>query len=158
MNEAHVHLIINHAPLFSMLFGLLILGWGLWKKNKHVKNIAFMLFIIGGITSYIALETGEGAEEIVEKAVTSISHDAIHDHEEAAEISLWFSAITGVLGLAGLFLSHKNLRLEKAMLGILIVTAVAALGMLAYTAYEGGKIRHPEAYATVEKSLLNNDE
>jgi uncharacterized membrane protein len=148
MNDAYLHLVINHFPIFSMLFGLMILGWGLWKKSTAIKNIAFVLFILGGVTSYIAVETGENAEEVVEEFVPTASHDAIHDHEEAAEIALWFSIVTGGLGIISLFAANFNDRFKNVLMGILLISAVAAVGTLGYTAYEGGKIRHPEAHNT----------
>jgi len=155
MNDAYLHLVINHVPIFSMLFGLLILSWGLFKKQESIQKIALVLFILGGITSYIAVETGEGAEDIVEEYVASISHDAIHDHEEAAEIAMWFSMVTGGLALLGLAVANYNLRYKNVLMGVLLVAATAAVATLMYTAYEGGKIRHPEAHSTtqVERSI-----
>lgn len=150
MNDAFLHLIINHVPIFSTLFGLFILGWGILKKSTSIKNIAMVLFILGAISSYIAVETGEGAEDIVEDYVTTVSHDVIHDHEEAAEVAMWFSIVTGVLALGGLFTVNYGLRFHNALMGVLLVAAIAAVGTLIYTAYEGGKIRHPEAHGTVQ--------
>ena len=150
MNDAYLHLVINHFPIFSMLFGLMILGWGLWKKQQAIQNIAMVLFILGAVTSYVAVETGEGAEDVIEDYVTSISHDVIHDHEEAAEIAMWFSLLTGGLALAGLFAANYKLRYKNVLMGILFVAATAAVGILLYTAYEGGKIRHPEAHETIQ--------
>lgn len=146
MNEAYLHLAINHFPIFSTLFGLLILGWGIWKNKESIQRIAMALFVLGAITSYIAVETGEGAEEILEDYNTSISHDIIHDHEEAAEISMWFSIVTGLLALGGFFVMRNNIRYKKAIIGVLLVSAIVTLASLLYTAYEGGKIRHPEAH------------
>ena len=153
MNDAYLHLVINHFPIFSMLFGVLILGWGLWKKQASIQNIAMVLFILGAITSYIAVETGEGAEEIVEEYVTSLSHDAIHDHEEAAEIAMWFSLVTGGLALMSLLVANYNLRYKNVLKAVLLIIATAAVGTLLYTAFEGGKILHSEAHQTtsVEK-------
>lgn len=148
MNDAYLHLIINHLPVFSMLFGLLILIWGLIKSNTAFQKLAMVLFIVGAVGTYAAVETGEGAEDIVEDYVPSMSEDVIHDHEEAAEIAMWFSYVTGGVALLGLFVVGKNHRYEKVLNGVLLVAALAAVGMLMYTAYEGGKIRHPEAHET----------
>ena len=146
MNAAHYHLIVNHLPIFTTLIGIFILGWGMFKSSKPIKYIAFVLFIIGALGSYVAMETGESGEEIVEE-VQGISHDAIHDHEEAAEISMWFTIIMGVLSVLALSASKLKIHFEKSLSAVLLVTALLALGSLTYTAYEGGKIRHTEAYA-----------
>lgn len=146
MNAAHIHLIVNHIPIFSMLFGVGILGWGLWKENKAVQKIALVLFIVGALASYLAIESGERAEEIVEEYPATVSHDAIHEHEEIAEIALWFAIITGGLSLVSLFGTSLNVRLQKSLMVVLIFSAVITVAILAFTAYKGGKIRHPEAY------------
>ena len=148
MNDAYLHLIINHLPVFSMLFGLVILIWGLIKSNTAIEKLAMVLLIVGALGTYAAVETGEEAEDVIEEYMPSISHDLIHDHEEAAEIAMWFSYVTGGIALLGLFVVGKNHRYEKVLNGVLLVAALAAAGMLMYTAYEGGKIRHPEAHAT----------
>jgi uncharacterized membrane protein len=158
MNAAHIHLIVNHIPIFSVLFGVGILGWGLWKENKSVQKIALVLFVVGALASYLAIESGEGAEEIVEEYSATVSHDAIHEHEEIAEIALWFAIITGGLSLVGLVATNLNARLQKSLMIILMFSAVITVSILAFTAYKGGKIRHPEAYnksATI--SELNQD-
>jgi uncharacterized membrane protein len=156
MNDAYLHLILNHFPIFSVLFGLLILLWGLFKKNIPFQKLAMVLFIVGAVTSYVAVETGEGAEDVIEDYVPSISHDLIHDHEEAAEIAMWFSFVTGGISLLGLFVVGKDHRYEKVLTGVLVVAAIAASGMLMYTAYEGGKIRHPEAHESA--SVIYTDD
>lgn len=150
MNDAYVHLIVNHVPIFSMLFGVLILGWGLWKKSEQIQGIAALLFIIGAIASYVAIESGEGAEEVIEESsVVSVSHDAIHEHEEAAEVAFWFSLLTGGLAVVGLFANSYNIRYKNVLAGVLLVSSLVALGTLIYTGYQGGKIHHPEAHSTV---------
>lgn len=148
MNDAYLHLVINHFPVFSMMFGLMILLWGLFKQMIPFQKLAMILFIVGAVASYVAVETGEGAEDVIEEYVPSISHDLIHDHEEAAEISMWFSFVSGGISLLGLFVVGKDHRYEKVLTGVLVVTALAAVSILMYTAYEGGKIRHPEAHET----------
>lgn len=158
MNDAHLHLIVNHLPIFSTLFGLLIIGWGLWKKNRAIQRIALVLFLLGAVSSFVAMETGEGAEEVVEEYTTGISHDAIHEHEEVAEIALWFAVITGVLSLLSIFGHRYNTRFQQTLNGVLIISATITLGMLLYTAYEGGKIRHPEAYQDATSQVMPSSE
>ncbi|WP_138430943.1 hypothetical protein [Fodinibius saliphilus] len=159
MNDAYLHLVINHFPIFSMLFGLVILGWGILKKQESIQKIAMVLLVLGAITSYIAIETGEGAEEIVEDYVATISHDAIHNHEEAAEVAMWLSMVTGGLALINLVVVNYNIRYKNVLIGILLVATTASLGALIYTAYQGGKIRHPEAHDTIkiEQSIEDSE-
>ncbi len=145
MNPAHVHLIVNHIPIFTTLIGIFILVWGMFKDNTSIRNIAFVLFIFGALGSYVAIETGESAEDIVEE-ITAVSHDAIHDHEEAAELTLWFAIVLGLLSIGALAAKKLNLRFESGLHIAILIMALVTAGLLAYVAYEGGEIRHPEAY------------
>ena len=157
MNAAHLHLIVNHLPIFTTLIGIVILAWGMIKKSDSIRNIAFVLFLFGAIGSYVALETGESAEDIVEE-VAAVSHDAIHDHEEAAEISLWFAMLMGFLSVGALASKKLNLRYETGLHIAILLTALLTAGVLMYVAYEGGKIRHPEAYTEEVQSRYQFDD
>lgn len=145
MNAAHLHLIVSHIPIFTTLIGIFVLMWGMYKKEISIRNIAFVLFIFGALSSYAALETGESAEEIVEE-VAAVSHDAIHDHEEAAELSLWSAVVMGLFSIGALVAQKYKFRFETGLNVAILLFALITLGLLAYTAYEGGEIRHPEAY------------
>ncbi len=153
MEADYLHLIVNHIPIFSVGFGLLILGWGLIKKNNTVLQIALTLFLIGAVSSYIAMETGEAAEDIVEE-LNVASHDVIHDHEEAAEIAFWFTILTGVISVVGFFALSYNIRWQNTLFGILAISALISLGTLLYTAYQGGKIFHSGAEQS-EREVLS---
>jgi len=155
MNAAHYHLIVNHIPLFTTLIGLLILGWGMIKKSQSINNIAFVLLIVGALSSYVALETGEGAEDIVEEQ--GISNDqTIHDHEEAAELAFWLAAVTGGLSIIGLFASSFGPRVQNSVNVITLIAAIITMGLLSYTAYQGGAIRHTEAYSGAAVGIQHN--
>lgn len=145
MNPAHLHLIVNHIPIFTTVIGIFILTWGMYKSSSSIRNIAFILFIFGAVGSYVAIETGESAEDIVEE-VAIVSHDAIHDHEEAAELSLWFAIVMGLLSVGALAAKKLNLRFETNLHIVILVTALITAGILMYVAYEGGEIMHQEAY------------
>jgi uncharacterized membrane protein len=145
MNPAHLHLIVNHIPIFTTVIGIFILIWGMYKSRSSILNIAFVLFIFGAIGSYVAIETGESAEDVVEEIAT-VSHDAIHDHEEAAELSLWFAIVMGLLSAGALAAKKLNLRFETGLHIVILLTALITAGILMYVAYEGGKIMHKEAY------------
>jgi uncharacterized membrane protein len=160
MNPAHVHLIINHLPIFTTLIGIIVLAWGMLKDNASIRNIAFALFIFGAVGSYIAIETGENAEDIAEE-IAAVSHDAIHDHEEAAELTLWFAIVMGLLSIAALAAKKLNLRFETGLHIAILVIALVTVSLLAYVAYKGGEIRHPEAYSELvspDTSLNKNQQ
>jgi hypothetical protein len=84
MNNAHYHLVVNHLPIITPLLGALILLGGIILKNNTVRKTALLVFIFGSFTAFLAMYTGEGAEEVVEK-IQGVSEDLIKNHEELAE-------------------------------------------------------------------------
>lgn len=146
MNAAHLHLIVNHVSIFTTIIGIFILAWGMYKKNISIRNIAFVLFIVGAVGSFLAVQTGDSAEDIVEE-ISVVSSEAIHEHEEAAELSLWFSVALGLLSLGAVVIKKSDQRFKNSLHVAILLTAIVASGILAYVAYQGGEIRHPEAYS-----------
>ncbi len=163
MNAVHFHLLVNHLPIFSSLFGIAILIWGLFRDVKSIRNIAYILLIVGAIASYVALESGENAEETIEEYLIDLPRTAIHDHEVAAEIALLFAIVTGLLSIISLAAGKLNVRFQHTLNGVLVLMAVFSLAVLIYTAYLGGKIRHPEEYqnplqnieSTINTNIVN---
>ena len=43
MNEAHLHMVVNHFPIIGMILGLIVLLGGLFLKNNTVKNVSYFL-------------------------------------------------------------------------------------------------------------------
>jgi len=67
MNGAHFHLVVNHLPIVGLLIGILILITGLALKKVDIQLTALGVFIFSAVSSIVAFNTGEGAEEVVEK-------------------------------------------------------------------------------------------
>ena len=102
MNDAHLHLAVNHFPIVGTILGLGILIIGMILKNDSVKNTAFALFIIAAIFGAFSVGTGEGAEEMVED-MPNIGKEIIHKHEELAEKFAIILYVLGVISVGGIF-------------------------------------------------------
>lgn len=145
MNAAQIHLALNHIPLFFSIIGGLILLLGLFRKNEGFISLSLYMLIAAAIFTTPVFLTGEGTEELVEKAV-GVNESAIESHEDMAKISLIVIIITGVLALAGL-LFRKKTALAKGILPLTILCSLASFGTMAQTAHLGGLIRHTELQA-----------
>lgn len=143
MNAAHYHLMLNHVPVLATYFSLVVLLWGLIRKNDSYKTVAYVGFVVAAIFSIVAVQTGEGAEEIVE-GLSGVSESIIHEHEEAAEGAQWVSIVLGIVALGGLFLKNFSRNIKKYLATVAVVLGFVSAGYMAYTAYEGGQIRHTE--------------
>lgn len=143
MDATHLHLLINHIPILTTIFSVLILLWGIIKSNKSFQQLAMVGFIIAGILSIVALQSGEGAEDIVEN-LPGVTERYIHDHEEAAGITNWIAVAIALISLGGFAVQRIKPTLMKGYLWFLLLGSLVSAGMFSYTAYLGGQIRHTE--------------
>ncbi|MBN8642725.1 MAG: hypothetical protein J0L86_13005 [Flavobacteriales bacterium] len=146
MNDAHLHMVVNHFPIIGTILGLGILIGGLVFKNNSIKNTAYCLFIVAALFSFASMNTGEGAEEIAEK-LPNVTDQIIHEHEEAAEKLALVLYLLGAISIVGLYLNAK--KNAKANLVSFLALTVAAVGVFLaqQTGTTGGEIRHTEIRA-----------
>jgi len=158
MNYAHLHLMVNHLPLFATLFGGALLAWGLVKKQPVLKSAGLVLGLVSGLGGAAAVFTGERAEDVVE-AVAGTNEDAIHEHEEAAEKTRFSLLALGLVSLIGLTALKNREQLRGRMEWLALALFVVSLAMVAWTANLGGPIQHPELGAAAPSGAdLDDDE
>lgn len=164
MNNAHLHMVVNHFPIIGTIFGLGILIAGLILKNNVIKNVAYILFVVAAIFAGLSMATGEGAEEMVED-LPNVGDQIIHIHEEMAEKLAIVLYVLGGISLIGLFLNFK--KHAKATLVSYLIVLVAIIGVFLgkQTGTTGGEVRHTEirenpTIITVnpESSKLDNED
>ena len=143
MNQAYMHLLTNHIPVFGLLFGIIILLWGIISRAKQIKMAAYFLFIAAAVGGLITFNTGEAAEDIAEKT-EGISKTVIHDHEESGETAIYLIAGVGMIALFGFYAEVKNKKMTSALSTGVLIIAIVAFILTARTSYLGGKIRHTE--------------
>ena len=143
MNDAHLHLVMNHFPIIGPILGFGILLTGIILKNNSVKNTAYVLFIVSAIFASFSMGTGEGAEEIAEK-LPGVTKQIIHEHEEMAEKFAIVLYLLGVISLGGLFLSYKKSAKVKWVSFAALVVVVVGIFLAKEVGTSGGEVRHTE--------------
>ena len=146
MNDAHLHMVVNHFPIIGTIFGIGILVTGLLLKNNSVKNTGYILFIVAAIFGAFSMGTGEGAEEMVED-FPNIGKEIIHQHEELAEKLALVLYIMGGLSAVALFLSFKKNSKEKLVSFLILGIGIVSLFLIQQVGTSGGEIRHTEIRA-----------
>jgi uncharacterized membrane protein len=155
MNDAHLHMVVNHFPIIGSIFGLGILIAGLLLKNNTVKNTAYGLFVVAAIFAAVSMATGDGAEEMV-KDMPNIGRKIIHDHEEMAEKLTLFLYLLGVISLLGIYTNIKNHSKAKLISFLALTIAFVAVFLAKETGTSGGEIRHTEIRANATPALNAN--
>lgn len=141
MDAAHLHLVLNHVPVLGTIFGLLLLLFGLMRREVVLVKTSLVVFVVSGVAAGAAYLTGEPAEEFVEH-LAGVSAAAVESHENAGFYALISAGVLGLFALGGLFFFNK--RLPRPFAVTVVILALAVGGMMAWTANLGGQIRHSE--------------
>ena len=112
-------------------------------KSEAVKRTAFMIFVFGSLAAIAAMNTGEGAEEVVEK-INGVTENYIESHEETAETFAILSYILGGISLLGLWASFKQKSFSSIISIGTLIFAFVVLFFAKQTGTTGGEIRHTE--------------
>ncbi len=142
MNDAHLHLIINHAPLFLAFAGLLVAVWGWARKVEQAWPIAYGLWVVGSLSAGLAYISGGRAEDVV-RDLPGVVRSTIEVHEDAAKIALIVAIILGVSSIAA-WRTEPILKLQGIAHALTFTFALITLGTMGYAASLGGAIHHPE--------------
>jgi uncharacterized membrane protein len=143
MNQAHFHLMVNHLPIILPIAGVVVLVGGMVVRSEVVKRMAYLLFSIGAVAALSAMNSGEGAEEVVEN-IAGVTENYIHEHEEKAELFALVSYLLGALSLVGLWASWKGKSFAKLLSYAILALSLFVLFLGKQTGTTGGEIRHTE--------------
>lgn len=143
MNEAHIHMLVNHFPIIGLFFGLGVLLFGVVKKNSVLKLAAYVMLIICVISGQLAMMTGDKAEHFVED-LPGFTHNVIHEHEEAAEAFMIPMYVLGLVSIVGLYAQSKKHSFEKWISYLALVLGVVCIFLSKNAGTTGGEIRHTE--------------
>jgi hypothetical protein len=149
MNQAHLHLALNHLPIIGTLLGLITLLAGVILKDPGIRKAGLGLFIISGIMVIPAFLTGEGAERVL-KYIGQEVETIGQKHEDLGEIVVWICGGTGLLALVALFIEKKYASYFKILIYSILVISLVNCFLLKKLGTTGGEIRHTEIRSASE--------
>jgi surface polysaccharide O-acyltransferase-like enzyme len=134
---------INHVPIFFLMIGTVMFATSMKRKSSDLRVFASILFILTGVFTIIAMQTGEQAAEIV-KALGEDTDTWITAHEEAAAWAQRSAIFVALLALAVEWAHRKKHKLVKVLQWLLLIFALHGSTVFLATALQGGPIRHSE--------------
>ena len=146
LNVAHIHLLLNHLPIIGTLVGLLLLAAAFFRKSDELKRVGFTAFVITALITIPVYLTGEPAANIVEK-LPDVTEALVDTHKDAATISFIAVGILGVVALWGLWRYRRADVIPHLLVILLLAMSVVASGLMMWTGFLGGQIRHTEVRA-----------
>jgi uncharacterized membrane protein len=151
MSQTHLHLLVTHLPIVGSILGVLVLLYGLLVKSAETKLAAYYVMIISSLGSVLAYLTGEEAEESVEH-LQGVTDAAIDQHEDFALIGFVALIVLGCVALLSALLTLRRSAWINKMAGVTFFIGIISFGLIAYTGYLGGQIRHTEVNSTTSQA------
>jgi hypothetical protein len=142
ISGAHLHLLVNHAPVFGALFALALLAASFIWAPDVLRRTALVVLVGTALAAFVSDQSGDPAEDAI-RGFPGVKREAIHAHEDFAEKSWIASGIIGVLALGALIRWRRAPIPQGVAAGALLGAAVVS-GMMAWTAQLGGRVRHTE--------------
>ena len=141
MNAAHIHLMLNHVPLFGAVAMTILFVIALALRQQGVARAGLVVALLTAVVGIVVYLTGEPAEELVEN-LPGISEAAMETHEEIALVATLVLGAFALVALYGLFAFRHGV--SMGFTKSLLILSLLPLAAIAYTAYLGGQIRHSE--------------
>jgi uncharacterized membrane protein len=142
LSGAHLHLLVNHAPIFGSLFALILLIASYFTSADAFRRTALVVLIGTAIAGAAANFSGEPAEDAI-RGFPGVRREVIHEHEEMGEKAYYLASVLGVLALGALVRWRRRPIPAGVTVAAVLATAFVT-GAMMYTGLLGGQVRHTE--------------
>lgn len=143
MNDAHLHLILNHVPTIGSVAAVGLLLLALARRSQALTHVALELMFVIAVLTLPVYTSGAGAHrEIRERA--EVSETAIRLHQDVALVGFAVTELAGFVAWVGLWQRRRSGRASGSVVAATLLLSVVALAIMGRAGAIGGEIRHPE--------------
>ncbi len=143
INAAHLHIAINHFPVFCVLIGLLVLLIGQLRRSREITMVALVLFVLAAVICIPTYTSGRGSSRVI-RGVEGVVREVTRSHSAAAWPTLIATLILGAVSAWGLVQWRRAGDISRGVRGAVWVLAIASTALLIWTTHLGGQVRHTE--------------
>jgi len=140
----YLHVLLNHLPIYGTILGALALAISLVLRSRAAQITALILTMIAGASAYPVFLTGQRAYKTVRGMADETGADALDEHMDRAEKTVFVFYVLAAFAAAGLLLPIKWPKSAVPLTAITLLVAVLCSWLAAYIAQPGGQVRHPE--------------
>ncbi|HEV7402142.1 MAG TPA: hypothetical protein VGO11_04415 [Chthoniobacteraceae bacterium] len=148
MHPDYLHVLLNPIPVYGLAMGLLALFIALGLRSRPAQVVALTVIGLSAAAAWPVLHYGEKAYDDVMMLTDDPGTKWMDDHRSRAEKSVVGFYILAALSLAALVVPRRWPRAQAPLTVSTLVLGVLMLGVGAWIAYAGGRIRHDEFRGT----------
>lgn len=143
MNDAHIHLLVNHLPIILPMIAIIARITAFFLDSDALKRFAMIMLILSGIFAFASMQSGEKAEEMLESTVF-FTESYIEAHEEAAETYAIFTYVIAIMAIISLWADFTKKSFAMILSEITLGLCIVSMYFAQKTGTTGGEIRHEE--------------
>jgi hypothetical protein len=153
VNFVHIHLAINHSPLYATLFAFFLLLIGMIIRNRSVATSGLVIAIIAALLASATYFTGDQASDIIKESppIAGVDKSMIQEHELAAGFVLASTGVAAVLAIVALFLGRNRPARPRWIEVVVLLVILWSTTVITRTALLGGRIHHPEVRSLITR-------
>ncbi|HYS55571.1 MAG TPA: hypothetical protein VER58_17570 [Thermoanaerobaculia bacterium] len=153
MNFLHIHLAINHSPLYATLFAFFFILIGMMIRNPSIVTAGLVITIVAALCGVAAYYTGDQAADIIKDGppIAGVEKTVIGPHEQAAVFVLVSSGVAAGFALITLFVGRRRPARPRWMEVVMVIVLLWSLSVVVRVALLGGRIHHPEVRALITR-------
>lgn len=140
----YVHVLLNPIPGYVLPVGLVLLLISLVHKKLELQRAALWILVFVGIAAWPIWYFGHQAYGHLGEALTEEAKQWANVHVQRADRFVYSLYLTGLLGLAAIFLPRRFPKTAKPLAMTALIVGVAAFGFTSWISRAGGEIRHSE--------------
>ena len=151
MNAMHLHLAINHSPLYATMFAFFFVLIGMIIRNRTIVTAGLIIAIVSALCGIAADLSGDQAADLIDKSppIAGVDRTLIKEHDQAATFVVISTCITAAFAIVALIVGKRRGQRPRWMEVVTAVLLLWSLSVVARTALLGGRIHHPEVRAVV---------
>jgi hypothetical protein len=140
----YIHVLINPIPIYGLAMGWIGLIVALFLKSRRAQIATLTLVLISSATAWPVYELGQQAYDRVLSMADSDGKAWLNAHQDRGEDLIYFFYALAILSAVAIAVPIKWPKSSMPLTAGVILLGAVVIGMGAYIAQAGGKIRHRE--------------
>jgi hypothetical protein len=140
----YIHVLINPLPTYGLAMGWIGLVMAFFLKSRRAQIATLALVFISAASAWPVYELGQQSYDRVLSMADTDGQAWLDEHQDRAQKLIYFFYALALLSATAIVVPMKWPKSSMAFTLAVIVLGSVVIGMGAYIAQAGGKIRHRE--------------
>jgi hypothetical protein len=140
----YIHVLINPLPIYGLAMGWIGLIIAFFLKSRRAQIATLAITLISAASAWPVYELGQQSYDRVLSMADTDGQAWLDEHQDRAQDLIYFFYALALLSAAAIVVPMKWPKSSMPLTLAVIVLGAVVIGMGAYIAQAGGKIRHRE--------------